>query len=62
MYRPVDSVKGYGGSSARKVTEDYSLESINNGMVALLQHLGREDAVWVGHDWGCGAVWVSSDA
>ncbi|KAF2159597.1 hypothetical protein M409DRAFT_60666 [Zasmidium cellare ATCC 36951] len=48
---------GYGGSSARKKTEDYSLESINNGMVALLEHLGREDAVWVGHDWGCGAVW-----
>ncbi|KAK4630920.1 Bifunctional epoxide hydrolase 2 [Fulvia fulva] len=48
---------GYGGSSARKVTEDYSLEEINNSMVALLGHLGRDEAVWIGHDWGCGAVW-----
>lgn len=26
-------------------------------MVALLGHLGRDEAVWIGHDWGCGAVW-----
>ncbi|CZT19751.1 uncharacterized protein RCC_05606 [Ramularia collo-cygni] len=48
---------GYGGSTARKVTEDYSLEQINLGMVALIDHLGRDKAIWIGHDWGCGAVW-----
>ena len=26
-------------------------------MVALLSHLNRAEAIWIGHDWGCGAVW-----
>lgn len=39
---------GYGRSSARKQVEDYAQENINLGMVALLEDLGREKAVWVG--------------
>jgi len=27
-------------------------------MLQLLKHLGREKAVWIGHDWGCGLVWA----
>ncbi|KAF2435019.1 alpha/beta-hydrolase [Tothia fuscella] len=34
---------GYGGSTVTKR--------------ALLSHLDREQAVWIGHDWGCGLVW-----
>ncbi|KAK5678825.1 hypothetical protein LTS10_008480 [Elasticomyces elasticus] len=49
---------GYGKSSARINIEDYAQENINLGMVALLEHLGRDKAVWIGHDWGCGAVWT----
>ena len=39
---------GYGRSSARKVIEDYSLETVNLGMLALLKDLGREKAIWIG--------------
>ncbi|KAF7196879.1 Epoxide hydrolase A [Pseudocercospora fuligena] len=48
---------GYGRTSARKKIEDYSLESINIAMAAVLDHVGQEAAIWIGHDWGCGAVW-----
>jgi pimeloyl-ACP methyl ester carboxylesterase len=27
------------------------MEQVNNGMVALIDHLGRDQAIWVGHDW-----------
>lgn len=40
--------KGYGKSTARKIKHDYSLEQINLGMVALIDHLGRDKAIWVG--------------
>lgn len=42
---------GYGGSTANKVTEDYSMESINEGLVELLKAQKKEKAVWLGHDW-----------
>ncbi|ORY64208.1 Alpha/Beta hydrolase protein [Pseudomassariella vexata] len=48
---------GYGGSTSNKVIEDYCQESIVEGMVALLADTGRDDAVWIGHDWGSGCVW-----
>ncbi|KAM0715926.1 hypothetical protein Q7P37_008440 [Cladosporium fusiforme] len=47
---------GYGNSTARKVTEDYAQENVNIGMLALLKDVGREKAVWIGHDWGVGSV------
>ncbi|KAF4342796.1 alpha beta-hydrolase [Fusarium beomiforme] len=48
---------GYGKSTANKVLSDYSLEAIVEGMLALLADTGREQAVWVAHDWGCGVLW-----
>lgn len=50
--------RGYGRSSVPKgdVTE-YRLEKHVSDMLALLAHLGRDKAVWVGHDWGAGLVW-----
>jgi len=48
---------GYGRSTARKVIEDYSQEEINTAMLELLNHVKREKAVWIGHDWGAPAVW-----
>jgi soluble epoxide hydrolase/lipid-phosphate phosphatase len=39
---------GYGRSTSRKVVEDYSQEEINKGMLALLNHVGRDRAVWIG--------------
>ena len=37
--------------------EDYALEHIVKDMIELLDALGREKAIWVGHDWGSPVVW-----
>lgn len=49
--------RGYGGSTVHPRHEDYRLELVVGDMVGLLDALGRERAVWVGHDWGSPVVW-----
>ncbi|KAK6380729.1 hypothetical protein LTS17_004929 [Exophiala oligosperma] len=50
---------GYGASTITRNKEDYSMQSLVNVMLLFLKRgLGREDAVWVGHDWGAGLVWA----
>ena len=50
-------MRGYGRSSIYRRHEDYALEHAVDDMLELLQALGRERAVWVGHDWGSPVVW-----
>ena len=50
-------MRGYGRSSVYPRHEDYALEHIVKDMLELLDGLGREKAVWVGHDWGSPVVW-----
>ena len=50
-------VRGYGRSSIYPEHADYALEHTVQDMVELLDALGRERAVWVGHDWGSPVVW-----
>ena len=50
-------MRGYGRSSVYPRHEDYALEHIVRDMIELLDALGREKAVWVGHDWGSPVVW-----
>jgi pimeloyl-ACP methyl ester carboxylesterase len=50
-------VRGYGRSSIYPRSSDYAQELIVQDMLELLDSLGRERAVWVGHDWGSPAVW-----
>jgi pimeloyl-ACP methyl ester carboxylesterase len=50
-------MRGYGRSSAYARHEDYALEEIVGDMIELLDALGREKAIWVGHDWGSPVVW-----
>jgi pimeloyl-ACP methyl ester carboxylesterase len=50
-------MRGYGRSSVYGKHEDYAQELIVADMIGLLEHLGSERAVWVGHDWGCATVW-----
>ncbi len=50
-------MRGYGRSSVYSRHEDYALEHIVKDMLELLDALGREKAVWVGHDWGSPVVW-----
>jgi pimeloyl-ACP methyl ester carboxylesterase len=50
-------MRGYGRSSVYPRHEDYALEHSVRDMLELLDALGRERAVWVGHDWGSPVVW-----
>jgi pimeloyl-ACP methyl ester carboxylesterase len=50
-------MRGYGRSGVYRRHEDYALEHAVRDMLELLDGLGREKAVWVGHDWGSPVVW-----
>lgn len=50
--------RGYGRSSVPGDPAAYALEHHVGDMLALLAHLGRDRAVWVGHDWGAVLVWA----
>lgn len=50
-------MRGYGRSSVPARHEDYALEEIVADMLELLDALGHDAAVWVGHDWGGPVVW-----
>jgi len=50
-------MRGYGRSSVYARHEDYALQHSATDMIELLDSLGREKAVWVGHDWGSPVVW-----
>lgn len=48
--------RGYGQSSVSSNASDYRIEVLVDDALALLSHLQREEAVWVGHDWGSSIV------
>lgn len=50
-------MRGYGRSGVYGRHEDYAVEHAVADMLELLDHLGAEKAVWVGHDWGAPVVW-----
>ena len=50
-------MRGYGRSTVYGRHEDYAQEQIVADMIELLDSLGAEKAVWVGHDWGAPVVW-----
>jgi pimeloyl-ACP methyl ester carboxylesterase len=50
-------MRGYGRSSVYAGHEDYALEHSVRDMIGLIDALGRDRAVWVGHDWGSPVVW-----
>ncbi|QBD75302.1 alpha/beta hydrolase [Ktedonosporobacter rubrisoli] len=50
-------MRGYGRSSMYTQPSDYAQEHIVRDMLELVDALGREKAVWVGHDWGSAVVW-----
>ncbi len=51
-------MRGYGRSSIHPRHQDYAVEHAAGDLLALLGALGRERAVWVGHDWGSPVVWA----
>ncbi len=50
-------MRGYGRSSVHRTHDAYSMQNIVGDMLALIDSLGRERAVWIGHDWGSPVVW-----
>jgi pimeloyl-ACP methyl ester carboxylesterase len=50
-------MRGYGRSSVYPRHEDYELRQSTRDMIELLDNLEREQAVFVGHDWGSPVVW-----
>ena len=49
--------RGYGLTSRPKAVADYDMEHLTGDLVALLDHLGVEKAIFCGHDWGGFVVW-----
>lgn len=50
-------MRGYGRSSVYPRHEDYAVEHAVADMLELVDSLGRDRVVWVGHDWGSPVVW-----
>jgi pimeloyl-ACP methyl ester carboxylesterase len=50
-------MRGYGRSSAPSEIEAYDVVSLCGDLCGLLDALGEQSAVFVGHDWGANVVW-----
>ena len=50
-------MRGFGASSIPGRIEDYDISHLAGDMCGLLDALGEESAVFVGHDWGANVVW-----
>jgi pimeloyl-ACP methyl ester carboxylesterase len=62
-YRAVaPDMRGYGGSSIPADPEAYDLLSVCQDLLGLLDDLGEDRGVFVGHDWGAAAVWQLAQA
>ena len=44
--------RGYGRSSRPEPIEDYDIDHLTGDLLGLLDELGEERAIFVGHDWG----------
>ena len=49
--------RGYGLTSRPSAVEDYDIEHLTGDLVALMDKLGIEKAIFAGHDWGGIVVW-----
>jgi pimeloyl-ACP methyl ester carboxylesterase len=50
-------MRGYGESSAPAGPDGYDVVTLCGDMRALLDDVGAEDALFVGHDWGANVAW-----
>ena len=49
--------RGYGRTPGPAAVEDYDIEHLTGDLLALLDDIDEERAVFVGHDWGAMVVW-----
>lgn len=60
-YRAVAmSMRGYGGTDAPQDVGAYTINHLVGDVVAVVNALGEETAVVVGHDWGAPVAWYSA--
>jgi pimeloyl-ACP methyl ester carboxylesterase len=52
--------RGYGGSSRPDAIEAYNVAELSADLIGLLDDVGADKAVFVGHDWGSSVVWGSA--
>ncbi len=58
-YRVVaPDMRGYNTSDKPRAVEDYYAETLGDDVAALIEALGAERAIVVGHDWGGAAAWL----
>ena len=50
--------RGFGGSDAPEPIEAYGMEQLTGDLAGLLEALGVERAIFVGHDWGGFVAWA----
>ncbi|UAL12210.1 alpha/beta fold hydrolase [Caulobacter segnis] len=50
--------RGYGLTPGPEAVETYDMDHLTGDLVGLLDHLGVEKAIFVGHDWGGIVVWA----
>ena len=51
-------MRGYGRSSRPAAIEDYDIVHLTDDLLGVLDELGHDRAVFVGHDWGSMVVWT----
>jgi epoxide hydrolase A/B len=57
-YRAIaPDMRGYGRTTAPPNVEDYDIHQLTGDLCGLLDDLGVEKALFVGHDWGAWAMW-----
>lgn len=57
-YRVVaPDVRGYGGSAKPDAVEAYDMESLTADIAGLIDTLGEDTAILIGHDWGSPICW-----
>ncbi|MEV5981473.1 alpha/beta hydrolase [Streptomyces sp. NPDC052114] len=53
----VPDMRGYGGSSRPADVDAYDVLTLCGDLAGVLDAVGADDAVFVGHDWGAAVVW-----
>jgi pimeloyl-ACP methyl ester carboxylesterase len=52
--------RGYGRTTSPAEIADYNIADLSGDLIGLLDDVGAEKAVFVGHDWGAPVVWSSA--
>lgn len=56
----VPDMRGYGGSDKPDSIAAYSMVNMTDDIVGLIDAVGADQAILVGHDWGAPLVWVTA--